>query len=185
MERPDGKIIWNEACIAGLILGGISIAYTLLNLLTGRLGGILAMTVNGALWLAKFVACIWFMRFTMLQFVKKYPAADNRDTRNLGICSALLSAVIVAAVSLANTMLISPEQMQQAMDVAMSQYSNLLDSNSMAAMESMMGNFPAISFFSVLIYCFLYGTVLSMILSSDIPSKNPFDRQETDNTDNK
>lgn len=121
----------------------------------------------------------------MLQFVKKYPAADNRNTRNLGICSALLSAVIVAAVSLANTLLISPEQMQQAMDVAMSQYSNLLDSNSMAAMESMMGNFPAISFFSVLIYCFLYGTVLSMILSSDIPSKNPFDRQETDNTDNK
>ena len=88
-------------------------------------------------------------------------------------------------IGLANTMLISPEQMQQAMDVAMSQYSNLLDSNSMAAMESMMGNFPAISFFSVLIYCFLYGTVLSMILSSDIPSKNPFDRQETDNTDNK
>ena len=35
-------------------------------------------------------------------------------------------------------------------------------------------NLPSFSFFVNLIYCWLFGTVLSAILSRNIPSRNPF-----------
>ena len=80
---------------------------------------------------------------------------------------------------------ITPEAMQETVNAVLSQYAGMLDTNTMNSVEQMMGKLPAITFFSNLIYCFLYGTVLSAILSSNIPSKNPFDRidgaQTTDN----
>ena len=53
-------------------------------------------------------------------------------------------------------------------------YSKMLDSNSIAALEKMMGKMSYISFFSNLIYCTLYGTILSFILSRNIPQQDPF-----------
>ena len=50
----------------------------------------------------------------------------------------------------------------------------MLDSNSMAMLEKMEDAYPQIAFFSNLIYCFLYGTVLSAILSRNIPTRDPF-----------
>ena len=50
----------------------------------------------------------------------------------------------------------------------------MLDSNSMSMLEKMEEDYPQISFFSTLIYCFLYGTVLSAILSRNIPERDPF-----------
>jgi hypothetical protein len=41
-----------------------------------------------------------------------------------------------------------------------------------------------VSFFTNLIYCFLFGVVLSAILSRNIPSRNPFaDYQKKDTPD--
>ena len=44
----------------------------------------------------------------------------------------------------------------------------------MSQMDKMMGKMPQITFFSNLIYCFIFGTILSLILSRNIPSKDPF-----------
>ena len=41
-------------------------------------------------------------------------------------------------------------------------------------METYMEKLPQITFFSNLIYCTAYGTVLSFILSRNIPSRDPF-----------
>ena len=41
-------------------------------------------------------------------------------------------------------------------------------------MDTYMENLPQITFISNLIYCFLYGMILSFILSRNIPSKDPF-----------
>lgn len=177
-ERTPKKALWNEAMVTGLLLGGICIAYVLLHMLTAKIGGMVGMMLNFVLWLAKFIGCIWMMRYMMIQLTVKYPGADNRDTRAFGIYSAFLSAIIVAAVSMASMMLVSPDQIAEAMNMAMSQYSGMIDANTRDAMAQMTGKLPTISFFSNLIYCTLYGTVLSMILSSGIPSSNPFDRQD-------
>ena len=58
-------------------------------------------------------------------------------------------------------------------DQVMQMYSGMLDSNSLTMMENMRASYPQIAFFSQLIYCFLYGTLLSFILSRYIP-KDPF-----------
>jgi hypothetical protein len=41
-------------------------------------------------------------------------------------------------------------------------------------MEAYIEKLPQITFFSNLIYCTAYGTVLSFILSRNIPSRDPF-----------
>jgi hypothetical protein len=56
----------------------------------------------------------------------------------------------------------------------MQEMSSLMDSNTAEMMEKTFDNLPQYMFFANLIYCFLYGTVLSAILSRNIPSRNPF-----------
>ena len=56
----------------------------------------------------------------------------------------------------------------------MSQMGGSLDANARQMMEKMKDKMPVIGFFSQLIYCSLYGYVLSLILSRNIPSRNPF-----------
>lgn len=185
MERPDNRTIWNKASVTGLVLGLICIAYMLLSLFTVLPGGMITTFLNFALWLCKFIGCIAVMRLSMMKFAAANPGASNADTRKLGIFSALLSAIIVAGFNLVSILFITPEAMQETVNAVLSQYAGMLDTNTMNSVEQMMGKLPAITFFSNLIYCFLYGTVLSAILSSNIPSKNPFDRidgaQTTDN----
>ena len=60
------------------------------------------------------------------------------------------------------------------MDTVMQAYAQILDSNTLSQMDKMLGKMPQITFFSNLIYCFIFGTVLSAILSRNIPSKDPF-----------
>ena len=66
------------------------------------------------------------------------------------------------------------------MDMMMQQMGSMMDSNSMALMDSYMQRLPQITFFSNLIYCFVFGTVLSYILSRNIPSRDPFANYKPD-----
>ena len=100
--------------------------------------------------------------------------ADNSDTFRFGMATSLLSAIVYAAFSFANISFICPDIFAAQMDQIMQAYSSLLDSNTMSQMEKMIGNMPQITFFTNLIYCFLYGMILSFILSRNIPSKDPF-----------
>jgi hypothetical protein len=87
---------------------------------------------------------------------------------------ALLSAIVYAAVSFANVAFISADMFAQEIDAVMQQMAPMMDSNSISLMDTMMEKMPQITFFSNLIYCFIYGTILSAILSRNIPSKDPF-----------
>lgn len=177
----NGKTIWNEAGKAGIALGGTVIGCSLLSSGLGHLGGgtmvtFLVSVINFLVWLAKLVGCIWIMRYFMQKLVRDYPEADNHHTYVLGVESAILSALIVAAFTMATVMFVSPESYQEAFETAMAQTSAMLDSNSRAMIEGMMQNLPIIMFVSNLVYCFIYGWILSAILSRNIPSSNPFER---------
>jgi hypothetical protein len=50
----------------------------------------------------------------------------------------------------------------------------MMDSNSLKEIDKMSENLPQLTFFSNLIYCFIYGSILSGILSRNIPSRDPF-----------
>ena len=179
-ETISSKHRWNEGAVAGLALGGFTIVMTLLSTLAARISGGVAVAALGSilkflLWAAKFAGCIWLMRFFMLRLVDRYDGVTNQDTRSLGIIVALLSALVVAAYSMGVLLFQDPADMKAAMDTAMASYSSMLDSNTRALMDSMMGKLPVITFFSMFIYCWVFGVILSAILSRNIPSRNPFD----------
>ena len=170
------KNMWNTAARAGLILGLVSTVYIIVNSWTGRaeIPAFLSILINGAVWCLKFGGCIWLMRFFMKKFVSENPEADNSRTFRLGVAMAILSALVFAAYTLAGVAFISTDHYTEQMEAVMQQMGPMLDSNSLAQVDSVMQNLPKIAFFSNLIYCILYGTVLSAIHSRNIPSKDPF-----------
>lgn len=170
------KSIWNSAGISGAVLGIVSAGLMALSqAISGTASAsILTAVVSFIIWAVKFVSCIWTMRFFMKKLCRDFNGVTGKETFRFGVITALFSALIYSAIYLAEILFIYPEFFSTQLDSIRQMYSSMLDSNSMRAMENMMDNYSTISFFSTLIYCFLYGTVLSAILSKAIPSNDPF-----------
>lgn len=178
MEKPvSRKDFWDGAGKAGLVLGLVSCAYVLLTSLLTKLNGSTGMafasTILGFfLWAAKFAGCILLMKLFMKRFADSHPGVDNSDTFRFGMAVAFLSALIFSAFDLAWLTWVAPDTFSQAMEAIQESYGSMFPAESLEAMEEM--NFGTISFFTNLIYCFLFGMILSAILSRNIPSRNPF-----------
>lgn len=175
--------MWEEASKAGLALGLVSTAYLFITtFLSGaEMSPFLNMTISFLLWAVKFTACIWLMMKFMRRFAGRNAGADNSSTFRFGVITALLSALIYAAASFANVAYISADLYSEQMNLTLQQMAPMLDSNTMEQMDEMLGIMPQLTFFSSLMYCFFYGTILSFILSRSIPDRNPFaDRSSSD-----
>ena len=162
----DKKTLWNEAGKAGLALGGASIAYMACNAL------ITVSFVNFVLWATKFAGCILLMRLFMKKFAASDDSITNSDTFRFGIATAFLSALLYSAAYLAYVQFINPDLFSSAVDSL--RENPLMDSASLEAMDAMLPKMGVMSFWVNLFYCTLFGTVLSAILSRNIPSANPF-----------
>ncbi len=174
-EKITRAVLWNRAGIAGLVLGLVSTAYMFITEYTaGMEAQVVAVILNFVLWAAKFCGCVWLMMYFMKRFAADYGETDNRDCLRFGAITSFCSALIYSAASLAYVLKFNPEQFEQQMNAVVQNYSQALDANSLAAMDSILQSIPQIVFFSNLIYCFLFGWVLSAILSRFIPSRNPF-----------
>ena len=103
---------------------------------------------------------------------KADPSADNNRVFRLGARTALLSALLYSAFYLAYVSFIAPDTFEKALEIL--QDNPLLGASEMDAVEEMIPRLPTFSFFVNLFYCWLFGTVLSAILSRNIPSRNPF-----------
>ena len=174
-----GKDIWDSAAKAGLVLGAVSCAYMGISQLlsagmTGSTGAaLLASLVGILLWVAKFVGCIYLMKFFMKRFASAHPGLTNNDTFKFGMATALLSALIYSGFYLAYVTIIAPDTFSNALETVMESYGSMMGEDAIEAAQNM--NMASISFFTNLIYCFLFGTVLSSIFSRNIPSRNPFE----------
>ena len=168
------KDLWNTAAKAGLVLGLVSSAYMFLTQLMAGASGFMMTILSFLLWAAKFGGCIWLMSFFMKKFVAEHPKADNKRTFHLGIATAFLSALVYSAAAFANLAFINNEELAEEVNLLMQQMGAMMDSNTMSLLETYMENLPQITFFSNLLYCFVFGTVLSYILSRNIPSRDPF-----------
>lgn len=175
---PEKNILFNSAAKAGLVLGGVSIVSVLLPWLLGKIPGesrglLMAVSVADTLiWAAKLFLCIYLMRLFMRRFSARVPEADNSRVFRFGVLTALLSALVYSAFYMAYLMFIDPESINMALDII--RENPMMDSASIAAAEAMAPTLPSYAFFTNLIYCFLFGTVLSAILSRNIPPRNPF-----------
>jgi hypothetical protein len=168
------KDLGDTAAKAGLVLGLISTAYMFATQIMAETPGFITSVLSLILWAAKFGGCIWLMSFFMKKFVAEHSEADNKATFRLGMATAFLSALVYSAAAFANIAFISGDAMTEQIEVMMQQMSSMMDSNSMTLMERYIENLPIITFFSNLLYCFVFGTVLSFILSRNIPSRDPF-----------
>ena len=176
------KNMWNTAGKAGLILGLISAVYLFITQFLGQseISPILSSLLAIILWTAKFAGCIWVMKMFMTGFAASHKKVDNSMTFRLGMIMSLLSAIVFAAFAFANVAFISPELFEEQMNMTMQQMAPMMDSNALSQIDSLIENLPEITFVSNLIYCSIYGTVLSYILSRRIPSKDPFADYKTD-----
>lgn len=184
-ENIDRKAILNSASVSGLALGGVCIAYAAATYAIDHTITATALSagLKAALWAAKFVGCIFLMKYFMQKLATEY-SITNRTTLRQGVLSALFSALIVGGATLAQILfIITPEGYETELMAAMSQMSGMLDANSQRAMKEIIPHIPVISFFSTLIYCFLYGTVLASILSRYIPQSDPFAEYRDDAAD--
>ena len=175
-HNPLRRNMWDTAAKAGLVLGAVSTAYMFISqfLGTAQMSGFFGTLAGFVLWGAKFGGCIWLMMFFMKKFSAENEAADNSATFRLGVLASLLSALIFAAANFANIAYISAEFYQAQMEQVMQMMASSLDANTMSVMEDTMQNLPHMMFWYNLIYCFIFGTLLSFILSRNIPSKDPF-----------
>lgn len=112
----EKKSIWDSASKAGLALGGISVAYIALTSLLGLLAGegkaaaIIVSVANTILWMVKFAACLFMLRFFMLRWSEANPEADNTDSFRFGRLTALFSALVYSGCYLAYTTFLSTRQ---------------------------------------------------------------------------
>ncbi|MDD6254218.1 MAG: DUF4199 domain-containing protein [Candidatus Cryptobacteroides sp.] len=183
----DRQALWNEGAKYGLVLGVITGAFIFLNMLAASLAEgsammkMLAVALNAGLWLVKFIGCLWLMRFFMLKFAACHPSATNKHTFRLGVITALTSALVYSGINLLNICVISPDSIKEAIDTLMQTYSSIgaFSDSDRIAIEKTLGWYPQIAFFSNFIYCFIYGTVVSLIFSGSIPPKDIFADSET------
>jgi hypothetical protein len=120
----------------------------------------------------------------MVKLVSNYSGVTNRITWKFGCAAGFLSALIFAAVSMANAAYISPDAYSQAFNEVLSGMKSMMDSNSVSMAENVMNRLPEMLFITNLGYCFLWGLVLSGIFSQNIPSRDPFASNDEDHTDN-
>lgn len=180
MEEKNTRYeFWNSAAGLGLMLGGVSVAYfALSNLLGGSEKTSVALLISAAgmiLWAAKFAGCILIMKAGLKRYAARNEKAAHREIFKLGMTAALLSALIYSGVYLLFVTVINPEMLTEAMHMVSEQYSSY-DPGIAEAVENMTAKLPRFTFFVNLTYCTLFGTVLSSILSRNIPSRNPFEQ---------
>lgn len=182
VQDTDSRTIWNEAAKSGLGLGIFTGIFIYIGMLTGTLssGGfgarLAGSLISVVLWIAKFIGCLWLLRFFMLKFALRHPGLSNRSSFRFGMLTALTSALIVAGIGLINMTVIAPDTIRQFTDAYMQTYSAAIpmgDSDRIA-FERVMNYLPQISFFTTFIYCYLFGTIAAKIFSSSIPPKDVF-----------
>ena len=168
--------MWDSAAKAGLILGAISTAYMFISQFLGnvQMNAFIMSVLSLLLWAAKFGGGIWALAFLMKRFSIQNPETSNSSTFRFGMVASLLSSLIFAAANFANIGYISADYYQAQMEQIMQILSAQMDANTLTLMQETIQNLPQMMFWYTLIYCIIFGTILSYILSRNIPSRNPF-----------
>lgn len=172
--------LWNEAGRAGLILGGVSIAFLAVNALLEKLhlSGLPAGLLSVALWAGKLGLTLYILVACMRRFTD---AAGKLRSRafGFGVAASLCAGLVYGAAYFAYVAYVNPESVNEAFDSVMQMYSSQLTSDQLEAIANTRANFPTIAFFIQLIWCTLLGAIFSAIISGRIcGSDDPFDDDE-------
>ena len=87
--------------------------------------------------------------------------AERSDCYRFGSTLSFLSAVLYSSFYLAYVLFINPTIFSD----AVSMMDGMLPAEALESAQNMLPSMPAIGFFSNLIYCWLFGVILSLIFS--------------------
>ena len=183
--KPDSRTIWNEAGRVGFVFGGFSSLCLILKEGAGLTGStFLVQAAAIILWAVEFFGCILLMKKYMLDFRDKYEGVSMVDTYRFGRRVGLLSGLILATVH-AVILLKLP---QETVSTLVSELTTALDGKVSGITEDEVGRIidrlPLYVFFVQWGYCFLYGSLLSAIMTRYIFMQDIFRRGNDDNIDN-
>ncbi len=171
----SSSLSWNSAAVAGLVMAIATIILDYLPTLVlaigikGFIGSFLVFLVK----IAKIAACIYVFKVLIDRF-NGTVKTDYARLQRYGLKIALFSSILVAGFSLVQILVINPEMMTQMIQEVQNTYQNLMDSNTLAEMEKMISKLPVITFFSSLIYCYLWGWILSTTFARRLFPVNTF-----------
>ena len=177
MNNKDIKSFINDAGVAGLILGTVTTAFLFTGMLIPKISmpAVVSRIFVLILWAVKFWFCIKLMQYFLTKAYTKYDQINKNNLLLYGTMIAFFSALIYAAAQLVNILFISNEEMLKAINTSIAQMYTMMDSNTKATISKTLRYLPQITFISNLIYCFIYGTILSFILTNLIFKNNtPF-----------
>ena len=164
--KLDGKTLWNEAGRVGFVFGGFSSLCLLLKegaALTGSTFLVQAAAI--ILWAVEFFGCILLMKKYMLDLRDKFDGVTVMDTYRFGRRIALFSGLILASVDAAVIMYMP----QETVESVIAELNTAISSKMGAGYEGEIGRFvdklPLYTFIGQWLYCFLYGSLLSAIMS--------------------
>ena len=186
--KLDSKTLWNEAGRVGFVFGGFSSLCLVLKEASALTGStFLVQAAAIILWAVEFFGCILLMKKYMLDLRDKFDGVTVVDTYRFGRRVALLSGLILAAV---DTVLIM-KMPQETLENVVSELSTAITSKMGAGYEGEIGRFvdklPLYTFIGQWIYCFLYGSLLSSIMSRYLYVQDAFndpgDSQDDDSGD--
>ena len=173
--KLDNKTLWNEAGRVGFVFGGFSSLCLLLKEGAGLTGSNFLVTAAAIiLWAVEFFGCILLMKKYMLDLRDKFDDVTVFDAYRFGRRVALLSGLILAAVDAVLIM----KMPQDTVTSVMSELSAAMPAGLGHVSEDDLGRLvdklPLYTFIGQWLYCFLYGSLLSAILSRYIFLQGPF-----------
>lgn len=160
-EKISDSILWSEGRKYALALSIIPIVcsvlfYFLVNIEAEEYDDFFTLISVFIICGATFFLCFFFMLFSMQQLVKKYDEVNNATSNKFGRITSLFSAFYITIGTLIFLTFCTGKDYISSPGEEVSEYSYLL-----------------IISLCVFLYWFLYGVVLSAILSRNIPSRNP------------
>ena len=182
LVKLDNKILWNEAGRVGFVFGGFSSLCLSLKMGASLTGStFLTQAAAIILWAVEFFGCILLMKKYMLDLRDKYDGATIEDVYHFGRRVALLSGLILAAVDAFITMKLPPETVENVVAELNTAVSGKLGAGYEGEVGRFVDKLPLYTFIGQWLYCFLYGSLLSAIMSRYIFLQGPFQGGGDDN----
>ena len=191
--KLDSKTLWNEAGRVGFVFGGFSSLCLVLKEASALTGStFLVQAAAIILWAVEFFGCILLMKKYMLDLRDKFDGVTVVDTYRFGRRVALFSGLILASVDAAVIMYMP----QETVESVIAELNTAISSKMGAGYEGEIGRFvdklPLYTFIGQWLYCFLYGSLLSSIMSRYLyvqdafndPGDSPDDDGGDENVDN-
>ena len=176
-EVVDNKTLWNEAARVGIVFGLFSSVCLGLKEAAALTNSTLVVTAAAIiLWAVEFFGCILLMKKYMLDELEKHEGMTQLQLYKFGRRVALLSGFILAVVNAVLVSLIPDETLAETLNETMAAMPASMQADAEDTMALMMDKFPLLTFLGQWFYCFLYGSILSAIMSRYVSVYSVFKR---------